>query len=116
VLRRIPRAPIDRAVLERSREVLVIRAPFDWSDVGNWDALGGLLQNDARGNSAIGRMVALDASRCLGVNGGGLTVFIGLEDVVAVRSGDVVLVCRRSAVQQVREVVRRLRGPLAAYL
>jgi len=114
VLRRIPRAPIDRAVLERSREVLVIRAPFDWSDVGNWDALGGLLQNDARGNAAIGRMVALDASRCLGVNGGGLTVFIGLQDVVAVRSEDVVLVCRRSAVQRVREVVRRLRGPLAA--
>jgi mannose-1-phosphate guanylyltransferase/mannose-6-phosphate isomerase len=115
VLRRIPRAPIDRAVLERSRELLVIRAPFDWSDVGNWDALGDLLQKDARGNAAIGRILALDASDCLGVNGGGLTVFIGLRDVVAVRSGDVVLVCRRVAVQRLREVVRRLRGPLAAY-
>jgi mannose-1-phosphate guanylyltransferase/mannose-6-phosphate isomerase len=115
VLRRIPRAPIDRAVLERSRELLVIRAPFDWSDVGSWDALGGLLHKDARGNAAIGRIVALDASRCLGVNGGGLTVFIGLQDVVAVRSGNVVLVCHRAAVQRVREVVRRLRGPLAAY-
>ena len=115
VLRRIPRAPIDRAVLERSREVLVIRAPFDWSDVGNWDALGGVLRRDARRNEAIGRMVALDASRCLGVNGGGLTVFIGLRDVVSVRSGDVVLVCHRTAVQRVREVVRRLRGSLSAY-
>jgi mannose-1-phosphate guanylyltransferase/mannose-6-phosphate isomerase len=115
VLRQIPRVPIDRAVLERSRELLVVRAPFDWSDVGNWDALGGLLHHDARGNAAIGRMVSLDASRCLGVNGGGLTVFIGLQDVVAVRSGDVVLVCHRGAVQRVRDVVGRLRGPLAAY-
>jgi len=115
VLRRIPRVPIDRAVLERSRELLVLRAPFVWSDVGNWDAIGGSLQKDVRGNATIGRMVALDASRCVGVNGEGLTVFIGLQDVVAVRSGNVVLVCHRAAVQRVREVVRRLRGPLGAY-
>src|SRR6266704_5781887 len=62
VLRRIPRVPIDRAVLERSRELLVLRAPFVWSDVGNWDAIGGSLQKDVRGNATIGRMVALDAS------------------------------------------------------
>ena len=115
VLRRVPRAPIDCAVLERSRNVLVLRAPFSWSDVGNWDALGGLFKTDASGNAALGRVMAVDSRRCISANGGGLTVFLGLRDVVAARSGDVLLVCHRRAAQRVREVVRGLRGPLAAY-
>jgi mannose-1-phosphate guanylyltransferase/mannose-6-phosphate isomerase len=112
---RIPRAPIDRAVLERSREVVMLRAPFSWSDVGNWDALRALLRTDARGNAGFGRVLALDASGCLAANTEGLTVFVGLRDVVAARSGDVVLVCHRAAAQRVRQVVRRLRGSLARY-
>src|SRR2546422_5349092 len=83
MMRRIPRAPIDRAVLERSRELLVTRAPFDWSDVGNWDALGGVLRRDAPRNEAIGRKGGPNASPCPGGNGGGPPVFIGLRDVVS---------------------------------
>ena len=115
VLRRVPRASIDRAVLERSPDVVVLRATFVWSDVGNWEAFGMLFRGRPGGNAGIGRVIAMDSRRCLGVNDGGLTVFVGLEGVVAVRSGDVVLVCRRIAAQQVREVVRRLQGPLSAY-
>jgi len=115
VSRRIPRSSIDRAVLERSREVLVVRAPFAWSDLGNWEALGALLRTDAHGNAAIGRILALDASRCVALNREGLTVFLGLRDVVAVRSGNIVLVCHRTAAQRVRDVVRRLRGSLVIY-
>lgn len=115
VLRRVPRVSIDRAVLERSPDVVVLRAPFGWSDVGNWDAFGRLFRGRPGVNAGIGRILARDARGCLGVNEGGLTVFVGLEGVVAVRSGDVVLVCRRSAAQQVREVVHGLRGALSAY-
>jgi len=115
VLRRLPRVPIDRAVLERSDGVLVLRASFAWSDVGNWDALGALIPGDARGNSAIGRILTLDAERCLGVNENGLTVFVGVKDIVAVHSKGVLLVCHREAAQRVREVVHVLRGPLGAW-
>lgn len=114
VLRSVPRVPIDRAVLERSKDVLVLRAPFAWSDVGNWDALGALLPADARGNSAIGKILALDAEQCLGVNENGLTVFVGVKDIVAVHSRGVLLVCHRDAAQRVREVVHDLRGSLGA--
>jgi mannose-1-phosphate guanylyltransferase len=109
VLMRVPRVPIDRAVLEGSKDVLVLRAPFAWSDVGNWDALGSLLPADARGNSAIGDVLAMDADRCLGVNENGLTVFVGVKEIVAVYSRGTLLVCHRDAVQNVRQVVRDLR-------
>jgi len=115
VMRRVPRAPIDRAVLERSRDVLVVRAPFAWSDVGNWNAAGVLLRGDTRGNAALGRLLALDARRCLAVNPGGLTVILDLDEVVVVRSDRTLLVCHRRAAHRVREVVGRLEGPLAPY-
>jgi len=108
-LRRVPSLPIDKAVLEKSVRTLVQRATFQWSDLGNWDALGRILPQDRRGNGGLGRVVAVGSSGCLGVSEGGLTVFVGVNDLAAVRSGDVLLVCHRHAVQRVREIAQRFR-------
>jgi len=116
VLQRVPMLPVDRAVLERTRNALVLAARFRWSDVGTWEAIGKLLARDRRGNSSIGRLLAVGSSGCLGINPRGLTAFVGVRDVVAVRSGDLVLVCHTSAVQDVRRVVRRLSRGLRRYV
>jgi mannose-1-phosphate guanylyltransferase len=104
LLRRLPAEPIDRAVLERARDLLVVRARFRWSDLGTWSAVADLLGATRDRNGSIGELRAIDASGCLGVNAGGLTVFMGVRDLVTVREGRVVLVCRRSAAQRVKEV------------
>jgi len=109
-LRKVPAVPIDRAVLERSRDVLLLRGRFRWTDLGTWAAFRDLLRKDRRGNAGLGGLMAIGSSGCLGVNQDGLSVFVGLDDVVAVRSGEVVLVCRRGAAQRLRDVVARLRG------
>jgi mannose-1-phosphate guanylyltransferase len=111
VLRKMPALPIDRAVLERSSNVAVVKAQFSWSDVGNWDAFGRFLARGRDANVGIGRLLTQGSSRCLSVNARGLTVIIGLGDVAVVRSRDAVLVCHRSAAQEVRRVVARLRRP-----
>ena len=108
VLRKMPAVPIDRAVLERSSNVAVVRARFRWSDVGNWDTFGQFLARGRHANVAIGRLLSRGSSRCLSVNAQGLTVIIGLDDVAVVRSHDAVLVCHRRASQEVRKVIARL--------
>ena len=115
-LRRVPSLPIDKAVLEKSARTLVQRATFRWSDLGNWDALGDILPKDRRGNGGIGRVVAVASSGCLGVSEGGLTVFVGVSDLAAVRSGDVLMVCHRRSAQHVREIARRFRASRGAAL
>ena len=55
-------------------------------------------------------MVAVASSGCLGVSEGGLTVFVGVSDLAAVRSRDVLLVCHRRSAQQVREIAQRFRA------
>ncbi len=114
MLRRLPSVPVDRAVLERSRDVVVVRAGFTWSDVGTWDAFMRLLPRGLA-RKEFGETIEVDATGCLAINQDGLTVLVGVRDLIVVRSRNTVLVCRRGAAQGVREAVRRLRGPLQAH-
>jgi len=114
VLRRVPEVPIDRAVLERSRATLLMTTSLRWSDVGSWAAIGDLLPGDGRGNRAMGHGLFLDSSRCVAVNPGGVSVMVGATDIVAVRSGNSLLVCHRGAAQRVREAVGHMAGRFAA--
>ena len=115
LMRRMPSIPIDRAVLERSESVLVTRAGFRWSDLGTWGALAAVLERRSTGHATAGEQITVDAVRCVGFNPGGLTAFVGVQDLVAVRADDVVLVCRRDAAHGVRKVVAALRGRLGRH-
>jgi len=109
---RIPAEPIDRAVLERTRRLVVARARFNWSDLGNWNAVTRLLAGQPWGRRASGETLALESRRCRAINSGGRTVFIGVDDVVVVRSGETLLVCHRDSVQQVRRIPESMREAL----
>jgi len=109
-MKRIQAEPIDRAVLEKTRRLVVARARFGWSDLGNWDAVSRLLASQPWGRRAGGGVLAIGARGCEAINPGGMTVFVGVADLVAVRSGDALLVCHRDAVQRVREIPDTVRA------
>ena len=114
VLAAVPALPFDRAVLERTRDLMVVPARHRWSDLGTWSALAGTpgQHGAAPGEGAV---LANRSSGCVAFNPGGLTAFVGVQDVVLVRDGDVVLVCHRDASQGVRRIVAGLRGKLARH-
>jgi mannose-1-phosphate guanylyltransferase/mannose-6-phosphate isomerase len=109
VMLQLPALPVDRAVLEKSSLIAVVKAEFRWSDVGNWDAYGRILPRDRRHNASIGRIVAIRSTGCVGINEGGVSVFIGVKDVAAVRAGNTILVCNRGNAQEVRDAVKRMK-------
>lgn len=101
---------IDYAVMEHATDVVTIEAPFDWDDVGSWQAMARI-----RGTNADGNTIA--AKRYLGINTKGsiirstdehLVVTIGLEDVLVVHTSDATLVAKKSDEEAVREVVSQL--------
>lgn len=102
---------IDVAIMERVVDARVVEADFTWSDVGSWNSLPEVLEQDKDGNCAAGgaELVAIDSSRCI-VHGpaGTLTALIGVEDLVVARDGDAVLVARIERAQDVRKVVAEL--------
>ena len=57
----VPDDSIDRAVMERTRDAVVVPAKFTWSDVGSWSALWALGAKDAVGNVSHGDVMARDS-------------------------------------------------------
>jgi len=108
--RALPAVPVDRAVLERSRRVAVVPARFRWSDLGSWSSVYKALPRDRGGNARWGSLMALEARRNLAVHPDGLTVLVGVDDLLVAAAGGVVLVCPRSRATDMREIVERLRG------
>ncbi len=104
---KLPSLSFDKAVMEKASGVKVMAAAVGWSDVGNWTSLDELLE-EQEGNRVSGQVLTLDAKNNIVMDEEGLTALLGVDDLVVVRSGGAVLVCRRDRVQSIRELVARL--------
>ncbi|SRR5258706_185560 len=104
---------IDYGIMENAERVAVLPASgLGWSDVGSWDSLFEVLLPDMNGNISINSQhLALDTHNTLVYGEGNerLIVTIGIDDMVIVDTGDVLLVCRSDQSQQVRDVVAHLK-------
>jgi mannose-1-phosphate guanylyltransferase len=100
---------IDYAIMEKASNVAVVRATFDWSDIGSWSAIHQAVTSDASGNSVIGEAILVDVSNCYVQTDGRLVAAVGLENVVIVDTPDALLVADRNRSQDVKKVVEQLR-------
>jgi mannose-1-phosphate guanylyltransferase len=106
--RRSPHISIDYGVMERADKVFVVPGSFGWSDVGDWRAVYEHSDKDEHGNAIQGNVIVHDSSRTLVQAGDRLVVLVGVHDMVVVDSKDALLVGRREAMQQVKNVVEYL--------
>jgi mannose-1-phosphate guanylyltransferase/mannose-6-phosphate isomerase len=106
----VPRASLDRAVMERADGVRMVPLETPWSDLGGWDAVGRAMGADASGTSVSGPAEAIDCEGSLlrAESPGQALVGIGLRGIVAVAMPDAVLVADRRAGERVRLAVERL--------
>jgi mannose-1-phosphate guanylyltransferase len=114
----VPSISFDYAVMERVTRVVTIPAAVGWDDVGSWSALPALLGADEAGNTTSGAaIVHRGTGNIVSSDGDTLIAAVGVDDLVIVQSGDAILVVRREAAQDVREVVEILsRRGLTRYL
>ncbi len=108
LLATLPSLPIDKAVMERSSQVVVIPCDPGWSDIGSWRALWELMPHDDAGNSVQGDVVAVDARDNLIKAEHRLVAVAGVHDLTVVETADAVLVAGRDASDAVRGVVANL--------
>ena len=117
---RLPATSLDYALMEKASGVWTVPLRAGWDDVGTWAAAETPLPRDADGNAVApeeardggaiftattGSTVFLGAGR----ERGPLPVLVGVEDLIVVSTRDVVLVCPRDRVEDVRRVVDELR-------
>ncbi len=100
---------IDYAVMERHDDVVVIEAPFDWDDVGNWRSLARMRPSDAQGNTVHGKHLGVNSRGCI-ISGEDehLIVTLGMEDCIVVHTPDATLVAHKHDEEAIREIVQQL--------
>ncbi len=106
-----PADSIDYAVMEKLADGVGVVIPLDagWSDVGAWDALWQIGDKDADNNVLHGDVMAVATRDTLAISKSRLVAVVGLEGVVVVETPDAVLVANKSHMQQVKDVVARIK-------
>jgi mannose-1-phosphate guanylyltransferase/mannose-6-phosphate isomerase len=104
-----PSDSIDYAVMEKTADAVVVPLEAGWSDVGSWSALHDASGPDENGNVAHGDVLLEDSTNSYVFAESRLVAAVGLQDHVVVETKDAVLVAPRSRVQDVKNVVARLK-------
>ena len=107
--RKIEPAPVDKAILEKARNVFMVPANMGWSDVGSWNALYEMREKDSKNNTLTADKAHLqDTKGCLIYAPGCRVAAMGVQDLVIVMEGDTLLVCPRALDQTVRDAAKEL--------
>lgn len=105
-----PADSIDYAVMEKTRDAMVVEADIGWNDIGSWSSLWQATDSDASGNVTTGD-VHLDRVHNSYIRADSrLVAAIGVDDMVIVETADAVLVTRKEHAQNVKDVVESLKA------
>ena len=102
-----PNISIDYGIMEKADNVFVLPSSFGWSDLGTWGSLYELSNKDSSENVSLhsdalfyestGNIVTLESGK--------LAVVQGLEDCIVAEQGNVLLICKKSEEQRIKQFV-----------
>ncbi|NIP37549.1 MAG: mannose-1-phosphate guanylyltransferase [Candidatus Dadabacteria bacterium] len=100
--------PVDKMILEKSKNTVVIPADFPWSDIGTWESLDQYLRENMDENIIRGNVKSLDAKSSLIISRDKPIITIGIKDLVVVDSADGILVINKKDSQKVKQITEKL--------
>ncbi|MEX1051980.1 MAG: sugar phosphate nucleotidyltransferase [Patescibacteria group bacterium] len=105
----IPSQSIDTAIAEKLDKLAVIAVEMEWSDVGNWAALHEILASIGQSSQVVtGDHIGNNSDNSLIMGGNKLIVTVGVNNIVVVETDDVILICDKGSVQDVKKIVEQL--------
>ncbi|MFH4963904.1 mannose-1-phosphate guanylyltransferase [Gaetbulibacter sp. M235] len=103
---------VDYAIMEKSKNVYVLAAEFDWNDLGTWGSLYDKLDKDETGNAVVNsRTLTQDASgNMIRTKNNKIVVVDGLKDYIIVDKEDVLLIYPKAKEQDIKKVLQKVKG------
>ena len=106
----LQKVSVDYALMEKSPNVVVVPATFDWDDVGAWPAIAKHFTPDNHGNVLRGLALVEDGANNLVVSTDGhLIGVVGVNDLVVVHTPEATLVCPKDKAQEIKALLERLK-------
>lgn len=101
---------IDYAVMEHTKDAVMVPLDAGWSDVGSWSSLWETAEQDEKGNVVSGDAILEGVNNSYINAEQRLISVVGLDDVVVVETKDAVLVANKHKVQDIKQVVNKLKA------
>lgn len=103
---------IDYALIEKSSDLLVIPASFDWADIGSFKDLHSVVELDDNGNHIYGENIFTEELENVYVRNEEVKpiAVIGLDNVVIINTKDGILVSRKDLSQKVGDIAKKIQG------
>lgn len=95
---------VDYAIMEKADNIGVVRAGFDWDDLGSWAQLHDHAPKDDKGNALDGDIIAVDSAGNHIRARDAIVAVAGVDDLVVVAEDNKVLVTRRDRTHLVKDV------------
>lgn len=95
---------VDYGLLEKSKDVLMVKGHFSWDDIGTWEALERICPADEAGNVTVGNCITKNSRNCTIASENGSVVTVGTKDLLIVKSKDTVLVSSKDSIHEISEI------------
>ncbi|WP_058119555.1 mannose-1-phosphate guanylyltransferase/mannose-6-phosphate isomerase [Photobacterium kishitanii] len=104
-----PDDSVDYAVMEKTKDAVVVPMDANWSDVGSWSALWEVNEKDEYGNALRGDVLVENTHNSYIYSQDKLVATVGVDNLVIVETKDAVLVAHKDKVQDVKGIVSQLK-------
>ncbi len=101
---------IDYSIIEKCENVIVVPVDIGWNDLGSFDSFYNVFKKDKYNNIINGENILVDSSdNFIYSKNKKLVSVIGVKDLIIVDTDDVLLMCKKSQSQKVKNVVNTLK-------
>ena len=102
---------VDYAIMEKSKNVFVLPATFDWNDLGTWGSLYVKLDKDLDNNAVVNaKTLTEDASgNMIRTKNDKVVVVDGLQDYIIVDKDEVLLIFPKSKEQDIKVTLQKVK-------
>jgi len=103
---------IDFAVMEHAKNVDVVIATFDWSDLGTWGSLYTHMPQDENGNAVVGNHVTMiDSKNCIvNVPDNKLVMIQGLENQIIIEADGNLMIISQKDEQDLKKFLPKVQA------
>jgi len=98
---------IDYGIMEKADNTYMLMADFGWSDLGTWGSLYDISEKDENQNTMLtGKSLHIESKgNLLTIPEKKLAVIQGLNDYIIAESDDILLICKKSDEQRIKQFV-----------
>ena len=105
-----PELSIDYAVMEHTKNSVVVPLDANWNDVGSWESLMSSKLKDTKGNVVEGDVILDNVENTFAYSSNRLVSAVGVSELIIVDTNDALLVTSTKYSQNIKNIVAKLKN------